>query len=148
MLAVWVFVYGIVTVLGMAIMLAFGRLVFGLRFLGSMPLVAAFTVLSMVSMFSLGFIIASLAPTVRTAEVVGMSLYISMVLVSGATFPAQLMPVGMRAAVKFLPLTHVVQLLQGLWTGGAPADHLLSIAVIGGLGVLGVAASALTFRWE
>jgi ABC-2 type transport system permease protein len=147
-LAAWVLVYTLVTVLGAGLMLTVGKIAFGLRFLGKWYLVTLFSVLSMVSTFSLGFIIASLAPTVRTAETVGMAIYFPMIFLSGATIPIQTFPDGLRKGAQLLPMTHIVALLQGVWFGGKIPDHLVNIAVITGLAVVGVIVSAATFKWE
>jgi len=57
-------------------------------------------------------------------------------------------PQALRAASKFIPLTHVVNLLQGLWFGNPLGQHVLEVAILAGLLVLGVAVSAKAFRWE
>jgi len=144
----WILVYTLITILGATLMLFFGWAVFRLRFDGNILLVAAFSLLSMVSIFSLGFIIASLAPSVRTAEAVGMGIYFPMIFLSGATIPVETMPDTMRSVVRFLPLTHVVELMQGLWFGQTVGAHLFNIAVLAGLGLVGIVLSILTFKWE
>ena len=147
-LASWVVVYALVSIFGAGLMLLAGKIVFGLRFSGKWYLVVLFSVLSMVSTFSLGFIIASLAPTVRTAETTGMAIYFPMIFLSGATIPIQIFPDGLKAFARVLPMTHIVELLQGVWFGERISDHLINIAVIAGLAVIGVIVSAITFRWE
>ncbi len=147
-LLAWIIVYTSITLLAVALMLLFGRIAFGLRFEGAMGYVVLFAVISMVSVFSLGFIIASVAPTVRTAETVGMAVYFPMIFLSGATIPIQTMPDTLKKIIQVLPLTHVVKLMQGLWFGDRWQDYLISIGVIIGLAVVGIIVSALTFRWE
>jgi ABC-2 type transport system permease protein len=147
-LSAWILVYSLVTALGSLLMLLFARIVFSLRFSGNPLYILLFTVMSIISIFSLGFIIASLAPSVRTAETIGMAVYFPMIFLSGATIPVQIFPETLQKIVQFVPLTHVVRMMQGLWFGNPLRDYLLNIAVIAGLGVLGVLASALTFKWE
>jgi ABC-2 type transport system permease protein len=57
-------------------------------------------------------------------------------------------PESIRALGQFIPMTHVVSLLQGLWFGEPWRSHLAATVVLGGLLVAGVLFSALTFRWE
>jgi ABC-2 type transport system permease protein len=147
-LAAWVLVYTVVTVFGAGLMLIFGRITFGLRFHGSWPLVIIFAVLSMLSTFAFGFIIASLAPNVRTAETVGMAIYFPMIFLSGATIPAQVFPEAINKVAQVLPMTHIVRLLQGVWFGGAWTEYWVNILVIIGLAIIGIVVSSLTFRWE
>jgi ABC-2 type transport system permease protein len=59
-----------------------------------------------------------------------------------------LLPDGVRKISNFLPLTHVVTLLRGLWTGDAWNQHVTEVIVLSGMLVVGVLISAKTFRWE
>jgi len=79
---------------------------------------------------------------------VGMVLFYPMLFLSGATIPLQELPEAIRSFSKFLPLTHVVTLLQGLWFGEPWSDHLTEVAVLVGILVAGAVAMAWTFRWE
>lgn len=144
----WIVVYMLVTVVSSALMLLVGRIAFSLQFNGRWYLVVLFSIVSMVSIFSVGFVIASLASTVRTAEAVGMAIYFPMIFLSGATIPLQVFPEGLRKGIQVLPMTHIVKLLQGTWFGSPVSDHLVNIAVIAGLAIVGAAVSAATFRWE
>jgi ABC-2 type transport system permease protein len=54
----------------------------------------------------------------------------------------------MRAISKALPMTHVVNLLQGLWFGDPWGKHIVEVAVLAGLLVVGAVVSAKAFRWE
>ena len=47
-----------------------------------------------------------------------------------------------------MPLSYVVDLLQGLWFGEPWGQHLIEVAVLLGMLLVGVAVSAKTFRWE
>jgi ABC-2 type transport system permease protein len=87
-------------------------------------------------------------PTVRTAWVVAMVLVYPMLLLSGAFFSIELMPATIQKVSAFIPLTYVVNLLRGLWTGQPWGDHLLDVGVLAGMLVLGIILSAKTFRWE
>jgi ABC-2 type transport system permease protein len=77
-----------------------------------------------------------------------MVLLYPMLFLSGAGFPRELLPEGIRKISMFLPLTYVVNLLRGLWIGEAWSAHLTEVAVLVGLLVVGVLISARTFRWE
>lgn len=56
--------------------------------------------------------------------------------------------IGMPLQEAALPLTYVVQLLQGLWFAEPWSEHLLKVAVLFGMLIVGVLVSAKTFRWE
>lgn len=136
------------TLFGGALLIVSARLVYGLRFEGRpLDVLLGFT-LSTLSFFAVGFLLASVARTARTANILGMVLYFPNLFLSGATIPKQTFPPAVKAVSKFIPLTHVVNLLQGLWIGNPLGKHLLEIAVLAGLLVVGVAVSAKAFRWE
>ena len=136
------------TTLGMALLVAVGRALFGLRCAGSaIVLGAAFTLCSL-SLFSLGFVLASVVPSVRSAQAIGMAIFYPMIFLSGAAIPRELLPEGMQRAALILPLTHVVTLLQGLWMGERWGAHLSETGIILVVMAAGIGISIKTFRWE
>ncbi|MFQ5419968.1 MAG: ABC transporter permease, partial [Anaerolineae bacterium] len=60
--------------------------------------------------------------------------------------PRSIMPESVQRVADFLPLTHVVKLLEDLWLRGS--WNLTSLAVVVGLLVVGLLISRQTFRWE
>jgi ABC-2 type transport system permease protein len=105
-------------------------------------------VLSSLSFFGVGIILAGILPTARTAQVVAMVLMYPMLILSGAAWPRELMPDSVARFSSFLPLTYVVNLLRGLWAGEAWNAHWLDVAVLVGVLALGIAISVKTFKWE
>jgi ABC-2 type transport system permease protein len=136
------------TLLGAGLLVVAARLIYGLRFGGNALVESLALVLGTLSFFAVGFLVASLAPNARTANVVGIVLYFPNLFLSGATFPTEMFPPTVKAIARFVPMTHVVRLLQGLWFGDPVGKHVVSILVLGGLLVAGAVVSALTFRWE
>jgi len=147
-LAAQVIVIFSMTALGMLLLIVVGALVYGVRFEGNfISLLGGFT-LGSLSFFGIGFILAGVMPTVRSAWVVGMVLLYPMLLLSGAFFTVDLLPATVQKVSACLPLTYVVKLLNGLWYGEPWGDHLLEVGVLSALLILGVIISAKTFRWE
>jgi ABC-2 type transport system permease protein len=138
----------VMTLLGALLLVIAARLVYGLRFEGNALSVLGALTLSTLSFFAVGFLLASLAPTTRVANIVGMVLYFPNLFLSGATIPKELFPKTMLTISRMLPLTHVVDLLQGLWFGEAWGRHWTEVAVLLGMLVGGVALSAWVFKWE
>ncbi len=136
------------TAVGMAMLILFGKLFYDLRFAGSLFNVAVAFTLGSISFFALGFVIAGLMPTARTAQVVSMVLFYPMLFLSGAAIPSEVMPETIRQYAKALPLTHVVSLLRGLWIGESWGQHLTEVGVLVAMTVIGVMITAKTFRWE
>jgi ABC-2 type transport system permease protein len=147
-LAAQVIVVFAMTSLGMLLLVAAGKLVYHVRFEGNAFSVLAGFVLSSLSFFGLGFILAGLMPTARTAQVVAMVLLYPMLILSGAAWPREVMPATIQKVSAFLPLTYVVNLLRGLWVGDAWGKHWLDVGVLAGMLLLGIIVSLKTFRWE
>ncbi len=74
--------------------------------------------------------------------------FFPMFFLSGAAIPREVMPETIQNYAQIFPLTHVVNLLRGLWIGNGWAEHLKEMAVLSGMLVFGLAISAKTFRWE
>jgi len=143
-----VLVYFAMTILGVSLLLLLATTVYGVRFEGNVLSLFVGICLSTSAFLSLGYVLAGLAPNGRVAILVGNVLLYPMLVLSGAVVPVQVMPETVQDVARFIPLTHAVRLLRGIWAGGAFGDHVTEIAVLAGLIVLGTALAAWTFRWE
>jgi ABC-2 type transport system permease protein len=143
-----VIVLFLATALGMALLIIAGKVVFGLRFAGNPLSILIAFMLSSMSFFALGFVLAGLTPTSRTAQITAMVVFYPMIFLSGAAIPREILPGTMRQVSQALPLTHVVNLLRGLWLGDAWSKHLTEVGILAGLIIVGVLISSKTFRWE
>ncbi|UCH58278.1 MAG: ABC transporter permease [Anaerolineales bacterium] len=147
-LAASVAVYLLVALLGMLILVVTGKLIFDLRIAGAWLNVLAAFLLSALAFFAIGYIIASLAPTARIAQVVGMVIFFPMMFLSGAGMPLQLLPENLRRVSDFLPLSYVVRLIQGLWFGDPWAELWLPSVILFGIFIVGTMIASRLFRWE
>ncbi len=138
----------LVILASVALMILLGFLVYRVRFEGQWLSLAAGITLYVASCFSLGYAMAAVIPNARLATVLGNAVIIPLNIFSGALMPIELMPKGIQNFANFLPLTHGVNLLRGLWFGEAWGAHLLEVAVLGGMLVVGMAVVRFTFRWE
>jgi len=139
-------VYSLMTSFGVTLLIVAARVFFHLRLPDApLALLPAF-LLAMVSFSSVGTVLASVMPTPRSAQAVGSALFFPMMFLSGAAFPRDLMPDGVRTVSDVLPLTPITTLVSDLWFGGT--WNTTSLLVLGGLLVVGLVASVLTFRWE
>ena len=136
----------IITLIGTSFLVIAGVLVYDLT-LPVAPLAAILAVvISGLSFLSVGFVLASLAPNAVAAQAIGMALYFPMMFLSGAALPSQLLPDGLVSFSRFLPLTHVVHLLQDLWYGDG--WNLASLTVLVGMTIVSIFISMRAFRWE
>jgi ABC-2 type transport system permease protein len=119
-----------------------------MRFDGNWASVLAGFSLSSLAMFACGYLIAGIAPTARIAQTTGMVIAFPMMFLSGATMPLQVLPESVRTVSRFLPVTYVVKLMQGLWKGDSWSAHGIDVAVLFAVLAVGVILAARTFRWE
>ena len=147
-LAGQVVVIFMMTLAGMLLLILAGKLVYDLRFDGRVLDVVLGFLLGSISFFSLGFVLASVMPNARTAQVVGMVIFYPMLFLSGAGMPLEILPESIRNFSKYLPLTHVVTMLRGLWIGESWSQHSTEIWVLLGMTLVGIVISSFTFRWE
>ncbi len=141
-----VVVYLLISVVGMGVLVIAAKLIFGLRFGGNWLLVIAGYLLSALSFIVLGYIIASVAPNSRMAQVIGQIIYFPLMFLSGAAIPLVTMPQNIQNFAQFNPMTQMVNLLQELWFG-AGWNVLASVVLIGIL-IVGFIAASFLFRWE
>lgn len=136
----------IMAAVGIALLFIAGSLLYDLRapsgLLGMLPAI----LISAFSFFALGFVLAGIMPTARTAQAVGMAVLYPMLFLSGAAMPRFIMPEFVQNIAAFLPLTHVVILMEDLWLKGV--WNMTSLAVVTALLVAGLIISRFTFRWE
>ena len=147
-IAAQIIVHFAMTLVGAGLLIVAAKIVFNLRFSGRAGSVFLAFTLSCLSFFAAGFLLASLARTSRAANILGLVIFFPNLFLSGATFPKEMFPPIVRTINKALPMTHVVTLLQGLWFGNPWSRHLVEVAVLVGLLVVGVFVSAKAFRWE
>lgn len=138
----------LMTIVGALLLIIAGKLVYNLHFLGDpFTMFVAFT-LCCLSFFAFGFVLASLLPTARVVQIVGMVIFYPMLFLSGAAIPAQLLPENLQKFAEFLPLTWVVKLLQGLWLGNSWGDQVKNVILLVSLLVVSMIVSARFFRWR
>ena len=122
--------------------------VFGYRMKGSVLLFIIMWFLTLISMLSIGLLMASLCRTVKAANAVTSLVYFPMLFLSGATIPFELFPEGLQKVATVLPLTQGIKLMKeasmGMQTGGA----VWRIVLLIGITLVCTAISIKTFRWE
>lgn len=138
----------IMTLLGMVGLVLVGWLLYRVRFEGNVISVVLAVILGGLAMFAVGYLIASLAPSARTAQVIGMVIFYPMMFLSGAGLPLEILPATIRRVSDFLPLTYVVRLLRGMWFGETWRAHWVEVAVLSVILVVCTTLAARLFRWE
>ena len=138
---------GVIAAVSTLILSAAAVLIFGYRMAGNVLIYIALWLLTMVSMFSIGLMVASLCRTTKSMNVATSLLYFPMLLFSGATIPAEVFPAGLRAVAGWLPLGVGIRLLKSASLGGYDGMGL-PVAVLAGITAVCGAIAVRTFRWE
>jgi ABC-2 type transport system permease protein len=138
----------LMTLLGILLLVLVGTVVFHVRFAGNLLSLLAGISLGAFAFFSLGYALAGLVPNARAVVVIGNVVLYPLMIFSGSVVPLEVMPETVRAISRFLPLTHLVALLRGLWSGLGWGDFLTEAAVLAGVAIVGTLIVAWTFRWE
>jgi ABC-2 type transport system permease protein len=136
------------TLIGMLFLVLAGWLLYRVRFEGQIASVIFAVLFGGVTMFAIGYLIASVAASARMAQVVGMVIFYPMMFLSGASVPLEVMPPGIQRVSEFLPLTYVVRLLRGVWFGGRVIDQASDLLVLGAIFSASTILAVRFFRWE
>jgi ABC-2 type transport system permease protein len=148
LLGVQIFVQGLVALFSALLVVLAGFLFFGYRPAGSLPALVLAYFIVLLSIFSLGMIIASVAPDIKKAGLLCSVVYFPMLLFSGTTIPFHIFPGPVQKAAAVLPLSQGIKLLNGISLGEPLSAHLVRIAVLLGLALIGAVISVKTFRWD
>ncbi|MDD6036687.1 MAG: ABC transporter permease [Lachnospiraceae bacterium] len=123
-------------------------LVLGYRMEGSLPAFIGAWFLTMISMFSIGLLVASLCKTTRSMSVATTILYFPMLFFSGATIPYELFPKGVQLVADMMPLGMGIRLMKAAGMGTAVESVLLQIIILILIAVVCSLVAVKTFRWE
>lgn len=148
-LSAWGMANFVVTILGILLLIAAGKLVYEAEFGGEILTFSAGFVLTILSLVSFFLIIAAVSRTERAASSIGMMVYLPVMFFSGVVMPLEQLPDWIARYISpFIPVTHGVELLQGLWLGEPLFNLSKEITVLSGFLIFGAIVAAKTFRWE
>jgi ABC-2 type transport system permease protein len=100
------------------------------------------------SILSIGFVIASIVPTARLAQLFAALILYPQVAMSGVFYPVALMPAPVASIVRKMPMTAAASLLDGVWRGEGWAAHGAEVRTLVVTFVVCAAVSSRIFRWE
>ena len=131
----------------LAVFLA-AKLAYGVALEGSALRMCLTFAFSLISIFSIGYLVASLAPNERIANLTCSVLYFPALFLSGTTVPYEILPKGVRLFSDLFPITQAIKLLKGAVLGAPLAPDLWRFAALGAMAIACCAISVLSFRWE
>src|SRR5690606_2440090 len=132
----------VITTVSITVMFVVGIVGFGARPSGNLAAVVAFAALGVLAFLAVGYALAALIPSMGIAQLLGNVLVYPLIMLSGAAVPLAVLPDGVLSASKFSPLTRLVELLQGSWTGAAWSELWVPLVIL--LALLAVATGVAT----
>lgn len=134
------------TLAGIVILLTAGKLLYHIQIKGELLPICAGILLSIASMFSIGFFLTAVGGDVKGTNMLCYVVYFIMLFLSGATMPDQMFPETMKKISGWLPMTHAVDLMQGVFAGDRLILHRRELLILGALTVICTAAGAFLYR--
>ncbi|MFG2652783.1 ABC transporter permease [Streptomyces sp. NPDC048436] len=105
--------------------------------------------LGLVMFAALAAVTASFSKSVESAQVMAMPLAFGSMFGSGLFIPFEIMPDKLAAVCELLPLSPVIELVRGGWTGNlSAADALGAVVTAVAWTAVSVFAVRRWFRWE
>ncbi len=101
-----------------------------------------------VTIYSMGMLVASLAPNIKTANLACTVLYFPMLFLSGATVPYEIMPKALQSVSNVFPMTQGIKLLKGTSLGLPVGDMVLQIVIMAVISIICIVLSIKYFKWE
>jgi ABC-2 type transport system permease protein len=131
------------------IIVAVGVRLYGVQLSGNLLVLAALVVLGSLAFISLGYVIASFAPTEDAANGMTSVVQFPLMFLSGTFFPIDAMPDFLKTIARALPLTYLSDALRQVMVDGTPFAPLwVCFAVLAAFLVVCFGIAARFFRWQ
>ena len=139
----------VVGLISLIVLMNLGRLIFGMQMAGSWFTLIAVYLCGACALVPIGLLVGSVARDIRTAPAIANLLFFPLMFLSGSAIPFAMLPEGVKRFARFLPTTYLNDSYAGVIVRGEAVWALAgSLAVLVGLGVLGVVLTSMLFRWE
>ncbi|MER7708710.1 ABC transporter permease [Kitasatospora sp. NPDC097605] len=133
-------------VVAAVLVLGVGRFAFDTALPQQVPAFLLTFALGAWALFSVGLVVAAMAPGSRAATSIGLSLLFPSLFFGGVFLPKEQLPETVATIGDYTPLGATLQALRDSWEGHWPQTlHLVVLAVVGA--VCSVLAARL-FRWQ
>lgn len=129
-LAVQAFVNFYMALAGFILLFLVGIIVYHINVQGDFLIILIALILSIISIFSLGFFITAIAPNEKISQLLSYLAYFVMIALSGSTIPKEMFPDSLNVISKCFPLTYVVDILQKTFQGVAIKQYANDIIIL------------------
>lgn len=141
-----VIVSALQAVLGIAIALAVAMAVFGAQLPADVGRFALVLAAGLIAMYSVGLVVASLAPTPNAAVAIGLMAFFAFGALGGMFGGTDALPDTLATIGAYLPFGATADALHAVWTASAiPGEAIVGLATTT---VVGTGVAVATFRWS
>jgi ABC-2 type transport system permease protein len=135
--------------LSIVILMLMARAIFNVQMAGSWLSLAGVFVCGAVALIPIGLLVGSTARDLRTAPGIANLLFFPLMFLSGSAMPFAVLPEGVKRFARLLPTTYLVDTYSSVIVRGEGLIPIAgSLAVLLGVGVVGVVLTSMLFRWE
>ncbi len=136
-------------VMELAVLIGFGRLIFGTQIQGSIAALLMASVLGAAAFAAIGFLIGARLTSTEVAGGWMNFVQLPMWLLSGSFFSYERFPEWLQLPIRFLPLTAANDALRRVYNeAGSISSIGFELAVLGLWSLLGFAVAVRIFRWQ
>ncbi len=131
------------------LLLLVGWAVFHIHIRGNPLYIIVIVLLGALSFLAMGFLIASVARTLKTTEMAASAINMPMMFLAGVFFPLSILPGFLATLARFLPLYYLGHAMRQVMIQGQGLGAVwLDIVVLIGFGLACFALSLKFFKWE
>jgi imidazolonepropionase-like amidohydrolase/ABC-type multidrug transport system permease subunit len=131
------------------LMLVLAHFQYGMPVPTNMAAVLLFVMLGVVAIRSIGLIIASVVNSMQESGILVQVVYMTMLFLSGTTFPIVMFPNWLQTATQFIPSTWLVTGLQGIFMRQESLGaNWQAVGALILTTVVGLTLCVKLFRWE
>jgi imidazolonepropionase-like amidohydrolase/ABC-type multidrug transport system permease subunit len=131
------------------LMLSLAKYRYGMETPANLTSVMLFITLGLIALRSIGLIIASVVNSMQESGILVQIVYMTMLFLSGATFPTAMFPAWLLTATQFIPSTWLVTGLQGILVNHESiANNWQAVGALLATTTVGLLLSVKLFRWE
>jgi ABC-type multidrug transport system permease subunit len=136
-------------VMELAVLIAFGKLVFGTEIQGSFPALIVASILGASAFAAIGFLIGARLTSTEVAGGWMNFVQLPMWLLSGSFFSYERFPEWLQLPIRLLPLTAANDSLRRIYNEAATLSNVgFELAVLAAWSVIGFAIALRVFRWQ
>jgi ABC-type multidrug transport system permease subunit len=136
-------------VMELAVLIGFGKLIFGTHIQGSFPALIVASVLGAAAFAAIGFLIGARLTSTEVAGGWMNFVQLPMWLLSGSFFSYERFPEWLQLPIKLLPLTAANDALRRIYNEAATLSNIgFELAVLVAWSVVGFAVALKAFRWQ